>query len=172
MQWSKTKKQLKALICPELQDRVDFYVTRFREAHDQKGRAWITLDGEQVFDCGYYKWHLAVWKEKKRLIEESATKPVGKEYLHFHQTACETVESNLILEERNFKDALTAYIDTPIKSALVSSNLLIRAFSFIDRRLGKRTFERISLADNEHPLVQTFYELRAGVFGMNTVLKS
>lgn len=56
------------------------------------------------------------------------------------------------------------YINTPYEEALVSNNLIYKAFSLIDRRLGKRRFDKIQLDENEHPLVSIFYILREQCF--------
>ena len=42
--WSKAKKHLKSFICEPLRSRVDFQVINYRRAHDQLGRAVITVD--------------------------------------------------------------------------------------------------------------------------------
>jgi hypothetical protein len=55
---------------------------------------------------------------------------------------------------------MRAYLDMPIKSALKSQNPFIRSLAIIDRRVGKRTLERLKIADGEHSLVEKFYRLR------------
>ena len=47
--WSKTKKQLKNLLCDSLKDRVDFFCSNYR-LHDGIGRTYITVDGKEVFN--------------------------------------------------------------------------------------------------------------------------
>lgn len=42
--WSKAKKRLKSFTCKSLRSRVDFQVINYRRAHDQLGRAVITVD--------------------------------------------------------------------------------------------------------------------------------
>ena len=42
--WSKAKRQLKSFTCQSLRSRVDFQVINYRRAHDQLGRAVITVD--------------------------------------------------------------------------------------------------------------------------------
>lgn len=54
MQWSKLKTKVKDLICPELNDRVDFFVTSYRESHDGADRVWITVDGQTVLECKHH----------------------------------------------------------------------------------------------------------------------
>ena len=56
------------------------------------------------------------------------------------------------------------YLNTPFEESLASNNPIYRAFALIDRRLGKRRFDGIQLAEYEHPLVIIFYELRKQCF--------
>lgn len=49
MRWSKLKNQLEDFICLPLKGRVEFWVTNYRKAHDQMGRAYITVDGKELF---------------------------------------------------------------------------------------------------------------------------
>jgi len=48
MMWSKLKKQLEDFICPSLKGRVEFWITNYRKAPDQLGRAYITVDGKKL----------------------------------------------------------------------------------------------------------------------------
>ena len=156
---------MKEFICPELQDRVDFYMTRFREAHDQVGRAWVTIDGTEVLDCSYYRRHMAVWSGHRAMMKD-----MGGDYLKNYSdswnAANKKADADLIFSDGFFRNAVLAYLDISIKDALVSKNPLIEAFALIDRRVGKRTFEKIHLPETEHPLVHAFYELRSQVFNL------
>src|SRR4051812_29841908 len=46
--WSKVKKQLKSFTCDSLKDRIDFHIINYRKAHDQLGRAVITVDKKEI----------------------------------------------------------------------------------------------------------------------------
>ena len=145
-------------------------MTRFREAHDQVGRAWVTIDGVEVLDCSYYRRAIAVSKEHHALMK--GTVP-GKDYSDYlkkwsatYDASRKKADENFLFDEGTFRKAILAYLDISIKDALVSKNHLIKAFALIDRRLGRRTFEEIHLAEDEQPLVHTFYELRSRVFDL------
>jgi len=47
----------------------------------------------------------------------------------------------------------------PLSEALESSNPIIKAFALIDRRVGKRTIDKIEISDSEYTPVKAFYEL-------------
>ena len=51
--WSKAKKQLKGFICESLKDRIDFHIINYRKAHDQLGRAVITIDKKRSLKYVY-----------------------------------------------------------------------------------------------------------------------
>jgi len=44
--------------------------------------------------------------------------------------------------------------------------MLIRAFAMLDSRLGKRRLRTLRLANDEHPLVRQFYDLRCEAEGI------
>ncbi len=146
MQWSKLKTRVKDFICPELKDRIDFYVTSYRESHDGADKVWVTVDGEKIFSCKYYPHE---WAES----DAYSTGLRGEE-----------IESLLMKEEihspRDFGDAMRVYLDLPIDEALESSDPLVKAFAIVDRRVGKRRLAKLAISESEHSLVKRFYELR------------
>jgi hypothetical protein len=146
MQWSKLKSRVKDLICPELRDRIDFHLTSYRESHDGADKVWITVDRERVFSCKHYPYE---WAERQAYydgLEGDKLKGVLRE----HE----------VHGPKDFGNAMRAYLEMPIDEALVSIDPLIRAFSIVDRRLGKRKLETLEISDSEHTLVKTFYQLR------------
>ncbi|SRR5581483_6786249 len=158
MQWSKLKTRLKAFIAPELSERVDFHFARYRNLHDQPGRVWFTIDKVEVAECSELKW----WKNFNKTWDTKAAE--GLPFDAVRMASHETNKNEGVFDERECCDLLSAFLDMSITDALKTKNPLIRAFAMIDRRLGKRTFEKIHLSENEHPLVRAFYELRSQVF--------
>ena len=146
MQWSKLKTKVKDFICPELKDRIDFYVTSYRESHDGADKVWITVDGQKIFSCKHYPHE---WAE----AEAYGAGLRGEE-----------VKSLLVKEEihspRDFGEAMRVYLDSPIHEALESSDPLVKAFAIVDRRVGKRMLGKLEILESEHSLVRAFYELR------------
>src|SRR3954468_24944532 len=59
MQWSKLKTRAKSFIIPALRNRVDFHVTSYRQSHDEAEKAWVTVDGQQVFVASWYRHQYA-----------------------------------------------------------------------------------------------------------------
>ena len=63
--------------------------------------------------------------------------------------------------EDEFCDALKDYRQQTIQDSISSDNPIIRMFAILDRRLGKRTIEKLSDEIPKQPLwLQQFYKLR------------
>jgi hypothetical protein len=146
MQWSKLKSRVKSLICPELRDRIDFHLASYRESHDGADKVWITVDGRRVFSCKHYPYE---WAE----AEAYHTGLRGAQVKDF-------MEGKEIHRPKDFGDAMRAYLDMPVNEALESADPLVRAFALVDRRVGRRTLERLEILGSEHMLVKAFFELR------------
>lgn len=146
MQWSKLKTRFRAFICEELRERLDFHVTSYRESHDGAAEIWVTLDGKKLVDYGHYRFEFA---EREGYYDGLA----GEELEQW-------LTSNEISSPKFVGNAMREYLDMTVEEALASSNPFHRAFAVIDRRLGKRTLEKLKLEEAEHSLVRTFFELR------------
>jgi hypothetical protein len=147
MQWSKLKSRLKNFICPELKDRIDFHLTGYRKSHDGADKVWIVVDGEKVFSFEYYAFEFA---EREAYHDLKMNEPQAKEWLR----------KNEIHRPKDFGDAAREYLNLSVKEALESPNDIVKAFAVIDKRVGKRTLERLEIPDSAHALVKIFYRLR------------
>jgi hypothetical protein len=146
MQWSKLKSRIKALIAPELRDRIDFHLTSYRASHDGADKVWITIDGARVFDCKHYPY-------------EWASDAAYADGLRGNQVKSALANVG-IHGPKDFGNAMRAYLDLPVDEALASSDPIVRAFAIVDRRVGKRTLAKLDLSDCDHALVNAFYDLR------------
>ena len=146
MQWSKLKSRVKALIAPDLRERIDFHLTSYRESHDGADKVWITVDGERVFDCKHY-------------AHEWATFDAYHDGLRGDQVKS-ALRDAAIHGPKDFGWAMRAYLDMPVNDALKSPDPIVQAFAIVDRRIGKRTLAKLDLTQCAHPLVNAFYELR------------
>ena len=144
MRWSKLRASVRALICPELRQRIDFHVTQYRVGTSSKS-GLVTIDRKRVLALSYFRFcrHGDGWFASG----ESETKWSPKQRDEIHPP-------------QQLGDAMRAYLDMPIKAALRSSNPFIRSLAIIDRRVGKRTLEELKIGDDEHSLVKKFYRLR------------
>jgi hypothetical protein len=161
MQWSKLKTRIKALICPESQNRIDFHVTRYREATDFGTEAWITVDGIKVFGGGHYHRFVPECQEWHRRVSGANSLPYFRPELKaIGQEIAEALNKQEIHDTEQIVGAMRKYLDLSIEEALQSDNPFIKALAVIDRRTGKRTIEKLQLQETDHSLVRRFYELR------------
>lgn len=68
-------------------------------------------------------------------------------------------------------NAISQYLESPISESLVSENPIIRMLAIIDRRVGKRTLEKLkSEIDNQPEWLKFFYKLRLDAEGISNNL--
>jgi len=137
---------MRSFIAPELRDRIDFHLTRYRESHDGADKVWITIDGQRVFTCKHYQREWAENGLYRRGLERDKVHSV--------------LRRTEIQGPGEFGDAARAYLDMSVAEALKSSDPIVRAFAIVDRRVGKRTLAKLDLSDCDHALVNAFYDLR------------
>ena len=169
IQWSKLKKRVRDLMVPSLERRIDFHLTRYRDGHDHTSRAWITLDGEEIFAAANTVWHreyCAVLRgERQRRAE-----PEGEFYLLYCQSGYEfhNLDARVmkLLWKREVHEpgevyaALREYPSLTVVRAVNSPNPLLQALALIDRRLGTRTLAKLVPERFPHSLPRRFFELR------------
>ena len=157
MKWSKLKSRVKDRVCPELRDRIDFHITRYRKATDNGIEAWITFDGNKIFGAGNY--HRSV----PGAVEWHRRKKEGMTVADAEMLRMEIID---MLDRRELHDneqlvgSMRAYLDMAVSDALKSDNPFIKALAIIDRRVGSRTLKKVEIDDSEHSLVKAVYELR------------
>lgn len=143
--WSNLRKILEEdRLCPALRGRVQYFMTRYHDAHDDEGRLCIRVDGKEYLnshDGNHGKWQReGVYKRRSR-EEQNET---GLFCYCQVITAIDTYMDELTIDE-----------------ALVSDDPLIRMFAVLDRRVGKRRLPDLAAAmENEPEWLQFFYRLR------------
>ncbi|AEV67022.1 SF0329 family protein [Acetivibrio clariflavus] len=184
--WSKLKKQLEDFICPCLKGRVEFWITNYRKAHDQMGRAYITVDGKEVVNMCSIKKEIAIYNAEKEIRDsenicseqddfkqdkmyELLKKEGFAENIlsqiainrNINNLAHKKIEEQDIFSQYDFLEAAEKFLSSPIEESLRSDNSIVKALALIDRRVGKRTLKRLkeSIKD-ESELVKYFYSLR------------
>lgn len=186
MRWSKLKKQLEDYISPCLKGRVEFWITNYRKAPDHMGRAYITVDGKEVVNMCTIKKEIAVFNAEKELkkseniyfeqddfkqdrIYELLRKEGFSEDIlsqiarnrSINDMANKKVEEQDIFSQHDFLEAIERFLNFTIEESLKSDNSIVKALALIDRRVGKRTLNRLkeSIKD-ESEFVRYFYRLR------------
>lgn len=153
--WKYLNNELTDRLCEELRGRITYFLTRYHEVHNAYGRAAIRLDGKEIAE---FMWINMCIEESARseLWEKNAPK---EEYQKLEREFAEKG----ILCEWDFLQAAVDFLQMPIANALSSENYLLKIFAIMDRRVGKRTLQKIS-EDGEYKSypdwVRQFYELR------------
>jgi hypothetical protein len=169
MQWSKLKTRAEAFFAPAVAGRVELRITQYRTWRVPEGRAWITLDGDELHSfCTFTHW-----RERSRL-ERSIREANGVAsftsdrdgYLEASRAAESIVEQQGHGSQSDFMAALYSYLDMTVEDALSSDQLVHRALAVLDRRLGKRRLRALELRTDEHPLVRRLLAFRQQVEGL------
>ena len=151
MRWSKLKQKVESHFSAKLRGRIELRLTCYREAHDEIGRGWITVDGEEIHNMCYWLQHKE--GEPRIEIDQTVTPPV--------------VTHRGVMSTFDYTKALIEYLSNSIEDSIDSKNYLIRALALIDSRCGKRRLEKLNIGPDEHPLVQRFFQLRCEAEGIN-----
>lgn len=175
--WSGLRKELEEdFICDKLKGRVQYFLTHYREAHDDYGRVAVRVDGKEVVKGNPYtffrKYHRLEWQLKDRL-DVPRREWTGKETLNDEDNlAIENVVEQLAKHEGVFEiyhitDAIRVYKNSSIQESLKSDDPLVRMFSVMDRRVGKRTVKKLKEEMYKQPeWLQLFYKLRIDTEGV------
>lgn len=170
--WSGLRKELEQdFLCNALKGRVQYFITHYRDAHDDYGRICIRVDGkEQLMGNPYaygVKGYCALEMQLKREQEIPMREWSPKETLYAEENqAVEDKVKALTIENGDFAiyditDAIRTYKTATIADSLSSENPLVRMFAVLDRRVGKRTLLKLATQIEEQPQwLQFFYMLR------------
>jgi len=99
--------------------------------HEGIGRVYITVDGKEVFNMCTLK-------------------------RDYYRTPIEGTYSQV-----EFIETIHLYFNTPIEEVLKTHNPLVKLLLILDRRVGKRTLEKIKVnIENEEDIIKYFCKLR------------
>lgn len=136
-------------LADSLKGRVEYFVTRYRNLHDHEGRAAIIVDGHEVIKgnfCNIIKYENLL--PKKMLQEE-------------WNLLDETTVDLGMFDQRSFYLSFDIFDNQSIENSLKSSNLLVRIFAILDRRIGKRRLINMAeIIGEKEPIFKFFYLLR------------
>lgn len=152
--WSALNRQLTDRLCPALRGRITYFLTRYHTVHNAYGRAAIRLDGREIV---HFAWP-AIYRQEndlRRLWKETG------QWSYDDPTLRETWNQEAVYCETDFLRAAAAFLDLPIEAALGSDDPIIRILAILDRRVGRRTLQKIrQQAPDLPPWVRQFYDLR------------
>ena len=81
--------------------------------------------------------------------------------------ASDVAENSLIdqsiFESYHLYAPFMKYSSLSIEEAMNDENIIVRAYSMLDRRLGKRRLKKLHFPEDTHPLIIDFYKIRCEV---------
>ena len=156
--WSGMRKYLeKEMIAENIRGRVRYGCTRY-----------VGMDNCHIFDVcidGKQIKRFSLETVNSYFIEQGYSdnkSPVGiREYWDSFLNCMEKYPMNIRTEytDDEFCNALEKYRNNDIQNSIVSDNPIIRMFAILDKRIGKRTIDRLNVSEQPEWL-QVFYELR------------
>ena len=155
--WKGMKKFLEQdRLCPALRGRVTYDFTWYPKFGGCSAVFTVCLDRRAVKKFGYAYAAMALAKkglDQIRYIDDVKRVPPGEreEYT-----------------DLNFSRALGEYRHQPIATSLASDDPIVRMFAIVDRRVGRRTLEKIKdTAEDQPDWLRPFYEARLAADGIN-----
>ena len=155
--WAETRKILEQdLLCDTLKGRVRYFTTRYRKAHDNVGRVCVLVDGNEIINMPFFTEGKRYAETYKRKEDEP-----DKSFQDIYAEVYEDFANKGLYYAGDFGFALDEFLSLDIQEALKSDNWLVRMLAIMDRRVGKRTLEKIKPSVSELPeWLQYFYRLR------------
>ncbi len=156
--WSGLYKWLNACLCEELKGRITYFLTRYHKVHDAYGRAAILLDGKELVCFSWIEMYRqeaavdALWREDK-----------SRSDLELYAAMKPQWDANCTWCDMDFLEAVLKFRSLSIQDALNAENGIIRILAILDRRVGKRTLQKLAQSASDQqdpPWVRQFYELR------------
>jgi len=149
--WSGMRKYLEQeMLADSLKGRVQYSCTSYPNM-DGKKIFEIRIDGK-TYKC--FSWETVAFRNKG-LEQQDAWTDFWKE----KDTV--PVEEKTEFDDEDFCDALKIYRELPIENSIFHINPLVRMFAVLDRRIGKRTLEKLTeTAKNQPEWLYELYMLR------------
>jgi|GEM_PF-6693841 len=157
MIWSKIRKQLHDLLAENLKGRLDYHMTSYKGSTGYIGRAWITLDGEQLVN----------FSNQDTFVEFGTMSNISADTIYKDQhepIKNEERSKDKIMEKGEFSkydftETAWEFIRMDIESAMISENPILRSFAAVDRRVGMKRIEKLKSSE-KHPMVLRLLEIR------------
>lgn len=161
--WSGLNKWLSDSLCDELKGRITYFLTRYHKVHDSYGRAAILLDGKELV-C--FSWIEMIRKECA--VNEVWRQDRTQSNLGMYDMMKPQWDANCTYCDMDFLNAVLEFRNLSIQDALHSDDHIIKILAILDKRVGKRTLQKIKQAEEykQYPMwARQLYELRLGQKG-------
>lgn len=162
--WGNLKKQMEALLCDSLKGRIAYFYTRYHKDRGSFGRAAIKFDKCEIIA---FSWDVGIDIQWEDEYKASIENPDVDQETVFNTLMNEKWMQQGTLCHQDFLEAVTTYLKVDVTTALNSDNYIMRAFAYMDRRVGKRTLEKIKYDVDAMPeWVKQFYRIRCEAEGI------
>ena len=146
--WSGIRHKLEnEYLAESLRGHITYYCTTYKKSNDEEGRAAIRLDGKELISGSYWNNWAKISQFPK---DETYEKRVRQEFAFLDETALKLG----IFDQRCFYSAFEEFDNQSIDKSMESDNLIVRIFSVLDRRIGKRRLT--DLRDHRNPEEEIF----------------
>lgn len=146
--WSMIRKKLEQeYLADSLKGHIKYFATRYRDGHDEEGRASILFDGKEIIKGNFWKWqeHIHVIEERGNTL---------------------SIELNAF-DQYVFYNAFYIFENQSIEESLQSKNMLVKILAIFDRRVGKRTLIKLQEdIEREPEFIQEVLQIRAHAEGI------
>lgn len=162
--WSKMRSKLeKEYLAYPLRGHIQYFAISYSKCPDHEGRAAILLDGNEIISGSYYEqWSKAHLLPKDETLEAR----LKREFPFMDNTAIKYGQ----FDQRCFYKAFREFDNQNIESSLTSENMLVRIFSILDKRIGKRRLIKMSSTiAEESEIFQLFYDIRIKSEGISVL---
>ncbi|WP_425756532.1 SF0329 family protein [Ihubacter sp. rT4E-8] len=168
--WNAIRKKLEEdLLCEKLRGRVQYFFTIYRKAPDAYGRFAVRADGEELFCANPYneKYYDANVQNIRKLRSVPMRQWDGNGFSFEAENSIIEEEARLLAITEGKADSfdvmrtLQVFLNQKVERSLWSENDLLRMFAILDRRVGKRTLEKMTDLYVDLPdWLKPFYALR------------
>lgn len=169
--WSGLRRRLEQeFLCDSLKGRVQYFITHYHGAPDNYGRIAIRVDGKEILQGNpytYYRDYHILETQLKKSLEVPHREWNGKEWNNSCDNESVEIAVKKIANHRgafeiyDITNAISEYLENPIAESLASENPIIRMLAVIDRRIGKRTVDKLKVEIDKQPeWLKFFYRLR------------
>lgn len=141
--WKGMKKRLERdYLCEKLQGRVQYHCEVYPKWSDGSACFHVMLDGVTIKKFGFF----------------ASSARLGWPHGHIGSIPMSARDE---YSDEEFAESLAAYRNQPIADSLNSPNPIQRMFAIVDRRVGKRTLQRMAMNVNDQPeWLRTLYLAR------------
>ncbi len=176
--WSALRRELEDdFLCDALKGRVQYFITHYHKAPDNYGRVAIRVDGKEVIMGNPYDYYVKGYVFKEYSIKSELEIPrrqwsskgtlYDKENEEIENMVNQMAINDGVFHIYDITSAIRAYKNSDVKLNINSPNPIIRMFTVMDRRIGKRTLIKIIPEMEKQPeWLQFFYKLRFEAEGL------